>query len=282
MSLRPSVVAHSRGRRARLARAAARVLAPCPIPRWSRAGAWALLALSGARPDSAGAASLRGAIRGQAGLVSPVLVEARAPSSRRYSFREPVPTVASEFRRLYPYAPHEVCIVALGGDRPQPVGRKGLEVLLVGGGARPGTVVVGAGTHLRFTNREPFVRRPFAVSDPLFSEAVLRPGGERTWAARKSGRYEFRDAAAPSMRLSVVVAEQTVAASAFPSAAGDFRMNLPPGQYVLEAYFAGEKVSKPRRVTVRPAGLDLRSSPLRLAQPRSPSPTAKEKANPAP
>lgn len=280
MFLRPSVVVRARGQRTRFASTAVAGRAQGSVLRWARVWAWAGLALVAAGPQGALAASLRGSIRGQGRLVSPVWAEARAPGNHRYSFREPVPTIASEFRRLYPYPPREICVVALGGRRPQPVDRKGLEVLLVGGGTRPGTVVVGKGTRLRFSNREPFARRPFAVDNPLFSEALVRPGGERTWTARQSGTIEFRDAAAPSMRLWVVVPKQNVAATAFPSAAGEFRMDLPPGQYVLEAYFAGERVAPPRAVAVRSAGLDLRRSPLRLAQSRPASSIKEKKASP--
>jgi hypothetical protein len=63
-----------------------------------------------------------------------------------------------------------------------------------------------------------------------------------------------------------VVAEPTVAATAFPSSDGRFTLNVDdPGQYTLQAYFAGEAVGKPLSVVVERRDVDVSGRPLVLA-----------------
>ena len=46
-------------------------------------------------------------------LTNPVWNEAKDPKKHGYSFREAVTTVRSEFRRLFPHIPKELCIAAI-------------------------------------------------------------------------------------------------------------------------------------------------------------------------
>ena len=72
------------------------------------------------------------------------------------------------------------------------------------------------------------------------------------------GVFEIRDEAAPSLRM-WIVAEPNVAQAAYPSMKGEFSVNVQePGDYVLQAYFAGKKVGPATPVTVAAADIELK------------------------
>jgi hypothetical protein len=213
---------------------------------------------------TAAALNLRGRVQGQEHLRNPVWMEARDAANHGYSFREPVPTVASEFRRLSPQVSRELCVVALGSGRTRRTAAK-VEVLWAGGGANPATVVVAPGTELTLSNRDPFVRRPFAVGLSTFGAAAVQTGSTRKWTARDSGLVEFRDETSPSVRLWVVARDGVIATGA-PNDDGTFILDLPePGNYTLQVYFAGKAIGDARSVTMGRGPLDLTRLPLVVA-----------------
>src|SRR5262245_29286295 len=80
--------------------------------RWVLAGG--LFAALLAPAVDAGAARIRGSVAGYQFLLNPVWEEGKEPDKHGFSFREPVPTVRAEFRRLFPHIPKELCVALLG------------------------------------------------------------------------------------------------------------------------------------------------------------------------
>jgi hypothetical protein len=209
------------------------------------------------------AAGLRGRLVGYEHLRNPVWVAAKAPERHGYSFREPVTTVPAGLRKLFPLISKEVCVVALGTGTPaatKPVG-----VRVSGGRTTPVTLVVAPGTELRFRNGDPFDHRLFGVGFTTLAPSTTAKGATRRWTAQAPGRYEVRDELSPSV-LMWVVAEPGVVATAFPSSDGRFALTIDePGQYTLQAYFAGEPVGRPLAVVVDKRDVDVSARPLVLA-----------------
>jgi hypothetical protein len=235
---------------------------------------WAALLIA-LVPASAEAAKLRGRLDGFRNLLNPVWAEAKDPKEHGYSFREPVPTVRAEFRRLFPHAPKEICIAALAAGpqkAPPPV------LVRVGGGrTTPVTLVVPPGTRLTFQNTDPFKHRLHGVGFPTFQPADTVRGASREWSVPGPGVFEIRDELAPSLRM-WVVGDPTVAAIAYPSMKGDFGLSVEqPGDYTVQAFFAGKKVGPPMPVTVKDADLDLTKTPLKVGDEKAAA--AAEKAD---
>ena len=135
----------------------------------------------------------------------------------------------------------------------------------VGGGrTTPVTIVVPPGTRLSFQNTDPFKHRLHGVGINTFQPADTARGMTREWSVPAPGVFEIRDELAPSLRM-WVVAEPTVAAIAYPSMKGDFALTVEqPGDYTVQAYFAGKKVGPALPVTVKDADLDLTKTPLKV------------------
>lgn len=213
---------------------------------------------------SAQAADVKGRLVGFEHLRNPVWVAAKDPGKHGYSFREPVTTVPAAMRKLFPQVSKEICVVALstagGGGAGKPV-----SVRVSGGRTTPTTLVVTPGTELRFKNADPFEHRLYGVGFSTLAASTTAKGALRRWTPQDAGRYEIRDELAPSL-LMWVVAEPAVAAMAFPTSDGRFVLTLEqPGQYMLQAYFAGEAVGRPLPVAVERRDLDLSAKPLVLA-----------------
>ncbi len=232
----------------------------------ARASRWAKLALIfgallGAR--AVGATEIRGRISGHEHLRNPVWAAAKNPDRHGYSFREPVTTVPSAMRKLFPLVSKEVCIVALG--TPNRAGSKFVDVRVSGGRTTPVTLVIAPGTEVRFKNADPFEHRLFGVGFGTFPANVTGKGGSRRWTPQEPGRYEIRDELTPSLSM-WVVAEPTVAGAAYPLSDGRFTVSVAePGQYMLQAYFAGEAVGRPLAVAVDKRDVDVSARPLVLA-----------------
>jgi len=211
---------------------------------------------------SADAAKVRGRVDGFRNLLNPVWAEARDPKQHGYSFREPVPTVRAEFRRLFPHAPKEICIAALSAT-PQ---KAPLPVLVRIGGGRttPVTLVVPPGTRLSFQNTDPFKHRLHGVGISTFPPADTARGANREWSVPGPGVFEIRDELAPSLRM-WIVGDPNVAAIAYPSMKGDFALTVEqPGDYVVQAFFAGKKVGPAIPVPVLAADIDLSKTPIKI------------------
>lgn len=208
------------------------------------------------------AAKVKGVVTNFRELENPVWREFRQPKKRGFSFREPVPTVRADLRRLFPHIPKELCIAALAASPQKPP--KPILIRVGGGRATPVTLVVPPGTQLQFQNTDPFKHRLYGVDISTFQPADTLRGATRDWTVPGPGTYEIRDQLAPSFRF-WVVAEPNVVQSVYPNLKGDFALGLEPGQYTLQAFFAGQKVGAARPVTVEAADLDLSKEPLKVA-----------------
>jgi hypothetical protein len=221
-----------------------------------------LLFVSVAAPD-ASAARVRGSVTGHQFLTNPVWEEGKDPERHLFSFREPVPTVRAEYRRLFPHIPKELCVAALAAEKAPT--QKPVLIRVGGGRTTPVTIVVTPGTQLQFQNTDPFAHRLFGVGVGTFLAADTVKGGVRSWAVPAAGTFEIRDQVAPSLRM-FVVAEPNVTTIAYPSLRGEWAMNLDPGDYKLQAFFAGKKVGPEVPITVAAKDIDLAKTPLRVGQ----------------
>jgi hypothetical protein len=202
------------------------------------------------------AGPVKGRITGQEKLIPDVYVEASKPESHRFAWREPSPTVKSEFRTLSANPSREICIAAT--EAANAPAHEPILLKITGGRTIPATIVVSPGTRLSFENRDPFPHRLYQVGSTVWKAETINPGSRREWSATGGGRMEFRDELFPTVRTYVVVDPQVVEI-AYPGRDGAFAMNLAPGDYVLKAFFAGKPVGKPVSVTVKGAQLvDLR------------------------
>jgi hypothetical protein len=62
-----------------------------------------------------------------------------------------------------------------------------------------------------------------------------------------------------------IVGDPTVVTASYPSLKGDFSLTVEaPGDYTLQAYFAGKKVGPALPVTVKDADIDLSKTPLKI------------------
>lgn len=217
------------------------------------------------------AAKIQGKVSGYEYLTNPVWDEANDSERHMFSFREPVPTVRAEYRKLFPHIPKELCVAALAATKQPP--QKPILVRVGGGRTTPVTIVVTPGTQLQFQNTDPFTHRLFGVGVKSFLPSETVKGGTRTWTVpEQAGTFEIRDEAAPSLRM-WVVAEPNLAAIGYPSLSGQFAMNVSePGEYKLQAYFAGKAVGEPRPIPVTGArDIDISRLPIVVATKQSAS-----------
>jgi hypothetical protein len=218
-------------------------------------------------PASAEAARINGRIDGFRNLLNPVWADSRDPKNHGYSFSEPVPTVRAEFRRLFPHVPKEICVAAIAAT-PQKAGGA-IEIRVGGGRTTPVTIVVAPGTLLRFQNTDPFRHRLYGVDIKTFQPADTPRGGKREWTVTEPGIFEIRDELAPSLRT-WVIADPNVAAIVYPSLKGDFSLTVAePGDYTVQAFFAGKKVGPAVPVTVAGNDVDITRSPLKVGDERA-------------
>jgi hypothetical protein len=192
---------------------------------------------------SALAGQVKGKITGHDKLVPDVYAEAAKPESHRYTWREPSPTVKQEHRVLGAHPSREICIAAFstGGNAPA---HEPILVKITGGRTIPVTLVVSPQTRLSFKNVDPFPHRLFQVGNPGWGANNIASNGQREWTATTQGRFEFRDELFPSVRAYVVV-EPNATEFVYPAKDGSFVMDkLPPGEYVLKAFFGGKQVGK--------------------------------------
>ncbi len=230
-------------------------------------------------PAVAHAAKVRGKVEGFRNLLNPVWADARDPKSHGYSFRETVPTVRAEFRRLSPHIPKEICVAALAAT-PQ----KATPPVLVrvgGGRTTPVTIVAPPGTKLTFQNTDPFKHRLYGVGINTFQPADTLRGANREWSVPGPGTFEIRDELAPRLRM-WVIGEPTVAAIAYPSMKGDFGLTVEtPGDYVVQAFFAGKKVGPAVPIKVDVADVDLTRAPLKVGDEKAAAAADKAEAEKA-
>lgn len=228
--------------------------------RWSLAAGLLLLA-----PLTAHAAKVSGTIENFRLLENPVWAEAKEPKKHGYSFRELVPTVRAEHRKLFPHIPKEVCIAAIGPQKQKPP--KPILIRVGGGRTTPVTIVVPPGTQLTFQNTDPFKHKLYGVGISTFPAAETSRGGTREWTVPAAGTFEIRDELAPSLRM-FVIGEPNVAAIAYPSMKGEFVLSVAePGDYTVQAYFAGKKVGDAKPVKVEAKDIDIKG--ISVADPKA-------------
>ena len=209
------------------------------------------------------AGPVKGRIAGQEKLVPDVFAEAAKPDSHRWIWREPSPTVRSEFRALSANPSRDICIAAI--ESAAAPAQKPILIKITGGRTIPTTIAISPGTRLAFENRAPFPHRLTQPGSTTWHPETINPGARREWTATGAGRFEFRDELFPSVR-SYVVVDPGVVDVAYPGHDGAFAYGaLPPGDYVLKAFFQGKVVGKPVAVTVKgPLLVDLKE-PLNVA-----------------
>lgn len=198
----------------------------------------ALAASGGLR--SAQAARIVGTLTGYVNLENPVWAEAKDPKAKAYTFREIVPTVPAQYRRLSPYLPKEVCVALLSPT----TGAAGSPITVKVGGGRttPVTLAAAPGTKLIFQNVDAFPHRLYGVGSKEFTVSETARGARREWTVPAAGIYEIRDELAPSLRM-WVVSEPKLVSQTFPSVKGEYSFAVDaPGEYQVQAYFAGQKV----------------------------------------
>ena len=210
----------------------------------------------------AGAPNVKGKISGQDKLVPEVYAEAAKPESRRWTWREPSPSVAAQFRTLAANPSRDLCIAATTSGTAGPQDAIGMKV--TGGRVFPTTIVVTPGTRLAFTNFDPFKHRLYVVGNPAFKAEDLAPNQVRSWSPAGAGKFEIRDELFPSVRTFVIVDPQVVQVT-YPGRDGAFGFTLPAGEYVLKAFFGGKQVGKPVSLTAKEKAAVELKDPLNVA-----------------
>jgi hypothetical protein len=199
--------------------------------------AFALLSVTG----RAAAPNVKGKISGQEKLIPDVYAEAAKPDSKRWTWREPSPSVDQKFRALSANPSRDICVVATSSANQGP--GEAIRMTVTGGRVVPTTIVVTPGTQLAFKNFDPFKHRLYIVGQATMKPEDLQPNAVRSWAPPGAGKFEVRDELFPSVRTFVIVDPQTVAA-VFPGRDGAFGFSIPNGDYVLKAFFNGKQVGK--------------------------------------
>src|SRR6201991_3145625 len=143
--------------------------------------------------SEANAPNVKGKIAGYEKLVPEVYAEAAKPDARRWTWREPSPSVAPQFRALTANPSRDICIAATTSANQE---KQEFRMTVTGGRVFPTTIVVTPNTQLAFKNFDPFKHRIYVVSatgQRLLQPDDLQPNAVRTWAAQGPGRYEIRD-----------------------------------------------------------------------------------------
>lgn len=211
----------------------------------------------------AAAPNVRGKISGQDKLVPDVYAETAKPESRKWTWREPSPSVDAKFRNLAANPSRDLCIAATRSENGSPL--EPIRMSVTGGRVFPTTIVVTPGTQLVFKNFDPFKHRLYVVGQNTMGPEDQEANRERKWAAPGPGKYEVRDELFPSVRTFVIVDAQ-VASIAYPGRDGAFGFSLPGGDYVLKAYFNGRAVGKPVPVTAKDRGTFEMKEPFNVSE----------------
>jgi hypothetical protein len=191
---------------------------------------------------NAAPAAVKGKVVGWEKLVPPQYTDATKIDAHRYTWREPSPTVKSDFRKLSANVSRDVCVAAFISGTAQP--HDGKIIMVTGGRATPSTIVVAPGSRLVFKNADPFPHTLYEVGNASWAANPTAPGSSRDWSGTSQGVHEIRDQLFPSVAMHIVV-EPSAAEFAFPDHEGAFSMALPPGEYSFKVYFDGKLVSKP-------------------------------------
>jgi hypothetical protein len=214
-------------------------------------------------PSHAAGPNVKGKITGYEKLTPEVYAETAKPESKRWTWREPSPSVPNQFRVLSANPSRDICLAATTGANQE---KQDFLMSVTGGRVFPTTIVVTPNSGLTFKNFDPFKHRIYVMSangQKLLQPDDLQPNATRNWAAQGPGRYEVRDELFPSIRTYVVVDPQ-VASIAYPGRDGAFVFTLPAGDYVLKAFFNGKPVGKQVNFTAKDRGVVDLKEPLKL------------------
>jgi hypothetical protein len=215
---------------------------------------------------NAAAPNVKGKIIGQEKLVPEVYAEAAKPDVRRWTWREPSPSVDPKYRVLAANPSRDICIAATSASNAEKL--EPVRMTVTGGRVYPTTIVVAPKTSLVFKNFDPFPHKIYVVNanqQKVLPPADLAANGTRTWSPDGAGKFEIRDELFPSVRT-YVVADPTVIAVVYPGRDGAFGFSLPGGDYVLKAFFNGKPVGKPIPVVARERGVIELAKPLDLGE----------------
>jgi hypothetical protein len=225
------------------------VIAPCVLLSLALAGG----ALA-ARAATPAAAAVKGKLIGWDKLLPQVYAEAAKNDSRRYTWREPSPTVKQEFRKLSANVSRDVCVVAMiSGAAPS---HEPVLVKVTGGRATPATIVLAPGSRLSFKNFDPFPHELYETGNAAWAPNELAPGSSREWSSAAPGVHVIRDQLFPSVVMFVVI-EASALDFTLPDHEGTFSIVLPPGDYTLKAFFDGKPVGK-ENVHVGGGGFEMK------------------------
>jgi plastocyanin len=203
--------------------------------------------------------SLKGKLTGWDKLVPQVYAEAAA-DPHRYTWREPSPTVKSEFRKLSANVSRDVCVVATSVAPAQ--AHEPIAVRLTGGRLTPATIVLSPGSRLSFKNLDPLSHTLYEVGNDKWAANTTASGSNRDWAATTPGLHVIRDQLFPSVAMYILVDAGAVEYAA-PDRDGAFSMAVTPGDYTVRIFFEGKQVGKSAdAVHVGPGGLDLNTLAL--------------------
>jgi hypothetical protein len=212
----------------------------------------------------AGSPNVKGRISGHEKLIPDVYNEAAKPEARRWTWREPSPSVQTQFRTLSANPSRDICIAATTSANQE---KQEFRMTVTGGRVFPTTIVVTPNTQLAFKNFDPFKHRVYitaATGTKVLAADDLNPNAVRMWSPAGAGKYEVRDELFPSVRTFVIVDPQVVAV-AYPGRDGAFGFNLPAGDYVFKAFFNGKQVGKSMNHAVKDKLTELKD-PLNVAE----------------
>ena len=211
-------------------------------PRLAAAVTALALALASGTLLAGGMTTVKGKVIGWDKLLPATYAEASRPDSHRFTWREPSPTVKSDFRKLSASVSRDVCVAAFGGGAA--AAHDSQRVFVSGERTAPSMMVLSPGSRLSFKNADPFPHSLYEVGNASWSANATAPGSSRDWAAGSAGVHVIRDALFPSLVMNIVVDANAVEAT-YPDRDGAFTMSLPPGEYTLKAFFDGKPVGKP-------------------------------------
>lgn len=231
--------------------------------------ALALFAVSG----HAGAPNVKGKIVGYEKLVPEVYAETAKPDPKHWTWREPSPSVASQFRTLSANPSRDICIAATTGANQD---KQEYRLNVTGGRVFPTTIVVTPNTTIAFKNLDPFKHRVYVMSatgQKILNPEDIQANNVRSWSPQGQGIYTVKDELFPSVRTYIVVDPQVVAV-AYPGRDGAFGFSLPSGDYVLKAFFNGKPVGKQLQVTASDKKVLDMKEPFKLDDGAAPAPGA--------
>jgi plastocyanin len=195
-------------------------------------------AVAGAAGEKAG--SIKGKLGSWDKLMPQVYADSAKGDGHRFNWREPSPTVKSDFRKLSA-SNRDLCVVAFGSAAAQ--AHEPFTVKVTGGRLTPSTVVLSVGSRISFKNTDPFPHTLYEVEDPKWGPNPTNSLSTREWAATTPGIHTIRDQLYPSIVMKIVV-DPNAADFAVPDHDGAFSIPLPAGEYSLKVYFEGKPVGK--------------------------------------